>query len=220
MSKMLLRVSLVLMLAIWLGLPAFTCPKCGNMGNAKLSIWVSEVANPCGTWEMKPGQARMTITVLDCKGVLHWACGRFLRPDGNWEPVPNGLYLNLPFECGHLEVEVPPGYYWVVGAYLVVPMPDINDIYFNKTTHVGIVQANCGETACVKLYTPTLRECWYWFKTGLLLERRLDIGKVQKIEKLIEEVMKDVPHLPAERPIEMVFDEFIKAAQQHQKQQK
>ena len=45
------------------------------------------------------------------------AC-RFLNPDGKWEPVPGGEYRSLPFRCGHLEVELPPGCYWVTAGYV------------------------------------------------------------------------------------------------------
>ena len=61
------------------------------MGLSKLNIWVSDVADPCGTW---PGGGYMTI--FDCKGILKWPCGRYLNPDGKWEDVPNGVYKDLP----------------------------------------------------------------------------------------------------------------------------
>jgi hypothetical protein len=180
------------------------------MGIAKLNIWVSDVADPCGTWK-EDGE----MTILDCKGILEWPCGRFLAPHGQWEPVPNGRYHNLPFRCGHLEVEVPPGCYWVVSG-IVKPSPEI--IYFNYTTHVGIAQVGCDETACVKLYNPTTRLCWEWFRVGLRMlavERSpalIDPGKVDELEGFVEELLQDAPRLPIEEVIRGVFEGLIKSA--------
>ncbi len=214
-SKKLLRVSLILMLSIGLTLPAIAESTCGKRGVSKLNIWVSDVADPCGTLK-KDGK----MTILDCKGILHWPCGRFLAPNGKWEPVPNnGEYRHLPFECGHIEVEVPPGCYWVV-AGTVIPRPDIKDIYFNYTTHVGIVQVQCGKAACVKLFNPSKRLCWYWFETGLKMDPviRRDPGKINEVERLVKELLKDVPPpLPAEKHIEGIFGELIKFAERQQK---
>jgi hypothetical protein len=99
-SKKFLRFLLLAVFSVGLTLPTAADP-----GVGKLNIWVSDVANACGTWQ---GQGRMLrITILDCNGVLKWNCGRYLAPNGTWQPVPNGRYLNLPFNCGHMEVEVP-----------------------------------------------------------------------------------------------------------------
>lgn len=132
------------------------------------------------------------MTVLDCKGILEWPCGRYLGPEGNWVPVPNGLYANLPFTCGHLEVEVPPGCYWVIAGY-VSKNPGF--IHLNYTTHVGIVEVGCDQTACVKLYNPTLRLCWNWFLVGLrMLSQRgqLHPEQVAEAEKVVERLLQQV----------------------------
>ncbi len=130
------------------------------MGLGKLNIWLSEVADPCAIFD---GEGEMTI--LDCNGVLRWPCGRFLHPSGDWEMVPNGEYLNLPFRCGHLEVMVPPGCYWVVAGN--VRPKGGGEIHFNETSHVGIVHVGCDQTACVKIFNPSRWLCWHWFKAGL-----------------------------------------------------
>jgi len=179
------------------------------MGVGKLNIWISDVADPCGTWD-GGGQ----VTVFDCKGILQWPCGRFLAPDGRWQPVPNGRYQDLPFRCGHLEVEVPPGCYWVIAGYVSSPG---TYIHLNYTTHVGIVQVNCDETACVKVYNPTTRLCWDWFRVGLrmLTVKRspavLDPKKVAQVEELVEELLRDFPRVPIEETIEKMFAELIKS---------
>ncbi len=37
------------------------------MGVGRLNVWVSDVADACGTWS---GAGRMTI--FDCDGILRW----------------------------------------------------------------------------------------------------------------------------------------------------
>src|SRR4030066_2032834 len=111
-----------------------------SMGIAKINIWLSGVADPCGTLK---GDEK--VTVFDCKGILEWSCGRYML-GGRWVPVPGGKYFNLPAKCGHLEVEVPPGCYWITAGG-VYPSPGL--LHFNYATHVGIVQVGCDETACV-----------------------------------------------------------------------
>jgi hypothetical protein len=178
------------------------------MGVGRLNIWVSDVADPCGTWS---GEG--TVTILDCDGVLRWPCGRFQTRDGQWQRIDT--YANLPFSCGHLEVEVPPGCYWVIAGYV---SPTGNFIHLNYTTHAGIVQVGCDETACVKVYNPTLRLCWDWFRTGLrmlAIERSpapIQPDRVKEIERLVEEVMRDVPRQPIEETVEGIFDELVKSA--------
>ena len=188
------------------------------MGVGRLNIWVSDIADPCGTWHGTGPGALMTI--LDCKGILEWPCGRYLAPDGQWQLVPNGTYANLPFNCGHLEVELPPGCYWAIAGY-VSPNPGF--IHLNYTTHVGIAEVGCDQTACVKLYNPTIRLCWDWFFVGL---RMLTIGrsqppfdpkKVAEIEKLVDNLMTSVPRLPVENVIEKHFDALIESAKKQHK---
>lgn len=158
-----------------------------NMGVSRINIWISDVADPCGTWK---GDA--TVSVLDCKGILTWPCGRYLSGN-NWVAVPNGVYRNLPSTCGHLEVEVPPGCYWVTAGYVT---PGSGYIHLNYTTHVGIVEACCDETACVKLFNPTVRLCWNWFLVGLrtlAANKAIEGGKAAELEKMGEALMKTVP---------------------------
>lgn len=179
------------------------------MGIGNINIWVSDIANACGTW-----RGDGFITVFDCKGILKWQCGRFLSPDGKWVNVPNGEYKNLPFRCGHLQVEVPPGCYWVIAGNV----SEVGHIHLNYTTHVGIVQVGCDQTACVKLYNPTLRLCWDWLWIGLTAQAKLlklDQAKLDKAEVLMRELIpeslgKGRERLPIEGAIEELFEEFKK----------
>jgi len=172
------------------------------MGLAKLNIWVSDAGDPCGTWK-GPGN----MTVLDCQGVLEWPCGRYLNPDGKWQAVPGGKYQNLPFKCGHLEVELPPGCYWVIAGYV---SPGSGFIHLNYTTHAGIVEVGCDQDACVKIFNPTLRLCWNWFNAGLRVlaankQAGIDPKRVDQIQREVEALLKETPRLPIEQVID---DEF------------
>jgi hypothetical protein len=183
------------------------------MSIATINIFVSDVAEPCGTWN---GTGR--ATVFDCNGILTWPCGRF-RPAGAtaWQPVPNGSYRNLPFRCGHLEVEVPPGCYWVIAGSVT---PGSGYIHLNYTTHVGIVQVCCGQDACVKLYNPTIRLCWNWFLAGLQIlaarggDPAINPDAVRRLEEMVEqEILKNAPMRSIEKEIGGLFQELARLAE-------
>lgn len=108
------------------------------MGMGKLNVWVSAMDNPCGiddrTWY---------VTIYDCDGkVLQW-CGR--------------RYVVLPAKCGHLEVEVPPGCYYIKAVWSFRLLGGI--YYVNHFTDAAIVQVGCEQTACVKLFNPSIHRC-------------------------------------------------------------
>ena len=189
------------------------------MGLSYLNIWVSDVGDPCGTYKGgKTGGGAGGITVFDCKGVLTWPCGRYLA-DGKWVTVPNGQYKNLPYTCGHLEVELPPGCYWV---YSGLTTPTGDHIHLNYATHVGIVEVGCGEHACVKIFNPSVTLCWDWFRVGLQVLAAqpgggIDIKRVAELEKNVDELLKNVPRLPIEAVIEAEFRDLARAAQSQYK---
>lgn len=173
------------------------------MGVGRLNVWVSDVADPCGTW---PEGGAMTI--LDCKGILVWPCGRFRTEGTDWKKVPNGRYHNLPFRCGHLEAELPPGCYWVVVGAVY---PKKGYIHFNKTTHVGIAQVGCDQSACVKLYNPSLWLCWKWFRTGLhaLAEAGDDLVDPEEIRRLENRVERRILRKIPPDPKDEIFEEIL-----------
>jgi len=118
------------------------------MGMAKLNIFVSGMDDPCGfdgrTWY---------VTIYDCDGnVLEW-CGR--------------RYVVLRAECGHLEVEVPPGCYYInaVWGFSVVTPGLVYRV--NHFTDAAIVAARCEETTCVKLFNPSAHRCGYIYVRAL-----------------------------------------------------
>jgi hypothetical protein len=184
------------------------------MGIAKINIWVSDVGDPCGTF--KGGSECGGMHIFDCKGILEWPCGRYLAPDGTWQPVPGGKYESLPFQCGHLEVEVPPGCYWILAGYET----KASYIYhLNYTTHVGIVQVGCNETACVKLFNPSIRLCWNWAWFGfrmLSLPRSqpvLRYDKVEQLGRLAKELLQPLSVSPIDEAVEKTLENIFEAAQ-------
>jgi hypothetical protein len=186
------------------------------MGLSYLDVWLSDIDDPCGTFpgETTPGQGG--ITVFDCKGILEWPCGRYLENDGTWVRVPHGKYKNLPIHCGHLEVELPPGCYWVFSGLATTFQPPV--VHLNYATHVGIVEVGCGEHACVKLFNPSVLLCWDWFRVGLQVlsankKTGIDPKKVAEIEKMVEALLKDVPRPPILAVIEAEFQDLVRSAQ-------
>ncbi len=108
------------------------------MGMAKLNVWISGIDDPCSidsrTWY---------VTIYNCDGsVLQWC---------------NKRYVVLPAKCGHLEVEVPPGCYYIKAVWSFSFFGGI--YYVNHFTDAGIVQACCGQTTCVTLFNPSLHRC-------------------------------------------------------------
>lgn len=108
------------------------------MSMAKLSIWVSGIDDPCGvdnrTWY---------VTIYDCDGnVLEW-CGK--------------KYVVLPAPCGHLDVAVPPGCYYIKAVWSFVVLGGIYHV--NHFTDAAIVTACCDQTVCVKLFNPSVHRC-------------------------------------------------------------
>lgn len=126
------------------------------MGMAKLNIFVSELDDPCGisdrTWY---------ITIYDCDGkVLEW-CGE--------------RYAVMRAPCGHLEVKVPPGCYYIKGVWSYWRVP--GGYRANHFTDAAIVQACCEQTTCVKLFNPSVHRC------GLILLMALEDLILQKVIK-------------------------------------
>lgn len=111
------------------------------MGLAKLNIWVSDTDDPC-----KVSNRTWYITIFDCDGnVLQW-CDK--------------KYVVMPAKCGYLEVEVPPGCYYIKAVWSFWLSPGAGIIYrVNHFTDAAIVQACCDQTACVKLFNPSIHRC-------------------------------------------------------------
>ena len=115
------------------------------MGLSKLNVWVSDTDDPCSvsdrTWY---------VTIFDCDGnVLQWG-GK------------NYVVMQAPF--GHLEVDVPPGCYYIkaVWSFWLLQGPRIA-YRVNHFTDAAIVQVCCDQHVCVKLFNPSIHRCGHIF---------------------------------------------------------
>jgi hypothetical protein len=139
------------------------------MSAAKLNVYISELGQPCTI-----SNRRWVVAVLRCDGqLLNWSKGRFRQQGGDdWTniphhvpphsadtpPLPAGWYYdNVPAGDGHVEIEVPPGCYVLVGSMHTWYAHGI--LFGNWYTEHAIVQASCGQDVCVTLYAPTKAKC-------------------------------------------------------------
>ena len=145
------------------------------MGMARLNVWISAMDDPCGidnrTWY---------VTIYDCDGnVLEW-CGR--------------KYVVLPAKCGHLEVEVPPGCYYLKAVWSFRFLGGI--FYVNHFTDAAIVQAVCDQTACVKLFNPSIHRCGIILLRAvrdLVQQKGVKPELARQLEATLNAVLANVP---------------------------
>ncbi|RMF89966.1 MAG: hypothetical protein D6733_05110 [Methanobacteriota archaeon] len=145
------------------------------MGMAKLNVWVSGLDDPC-----KVDNRTWYVTIYDCDGnVLEW-CGK--------------KYVVLPAKCGHLEVEVPPGCYYIKAVW---GYKFVGGVYYvNHFTDAAIVQARCDETVCVKLYAPTAHRCGLIYLHAvrdLARQKAIPPAVAKKVEGAIGELLEHIP---------------------------
>jgi hypothetical protein len=122
------------------------------MSTGNLNIWVlKSEGNRCLIEDKIPHY----VYIVDCEGnPLVW-CGK--------------TYVALEMKCGHLELTVPPGCYFV-GA-VRNPFSAVDPKYRpfgNHLSHLSMVRINCGDHACVTLFDPTFHHCGTWFETALV----------------------------------------------------
>ncbi|MCX6156250.1 MAG: hypothetical protein NT007_19030 [Candidatus Kapabacteria bacterium] len=142
---------------------------------AKLNVWISGMDDPCSvdsrTWY---------VTIFDCDGhVLEWCKKR---------------YIVMPAKCGHLEVEVPPGCYYIKAVWSYRPI--VGGYRCNHFTDAAIVQACCDQTACVKLFNPTIHRCGTIFVkaiTDMIRDKTIKPEIVKQIETAIAAGLANVP---------------------------
>lgn len=160
------------------------------MGMAKINVWVSDLDDPCSvssrTWY---------VTIYDCDGnVLEW-CGR--------------RYVVMPARCGHLEVEVPPGCYYIKAVWGFTPVSPVR-FWVNHFTDAAIVQARCDESVCVTLFTPSAHRCGYIYLRAirdLAKQKAIEPAAAKEAEAAINAVLKRLP-APAKK-FEIEQDEEI-----------
>ncbi|MGH4025324.1 MAG: hypothetical protein ACRDRV_12185 [Pseudonocardiaceae bacterium] len=152
------------------------------MSTATLNVWITAFGDPC---HIVREQASETwyVHVLDCAGQpLEW-CGR--------------RYLNIVASCGQAEFQLPPGCYAVLASHTFVQNPVAG--FGNRLTHVGVVRVNCGDHACVTLFSPSAWFCGTWFAKalqGYAQAGALNPAVVQQAVPAIEAVLHELPTDP------------------------
>ncbi|HMB92221.1 MAG TPA: hypothetical protein VKP65_15320 [Rhodothermales bacterium] len=142
------------------------------MGMSKLNIYVSGIDDPC-----KIDQRTWYVTIFNCDGSVLEHCGR--------------RYVVLPARCGHLEVEVPPGCYYVkaVWSFRIVT-PGL--VYrANHFTDAGIVTVCCDDHVCLKLFNPSVHRCGFIYVRALQdLARQgvIEGGLAKRVEAVVDQV--------------------------------
>lgn len=141
------------------------------MSTAILNVWISNLGDPC-TVANDSGSGipyHWSVAVLDCCGrVVNWSEGRYrFRKDDPWIPIPEHTpaggsakgwwYEMIPAKDGHVEIELPPGCYTVVGSMHTWFVGGV--LYGNWATDRAIVVAPCGADVCVRLYASSFQPC-------------------------------------------------------------
>ena len=140
------------------------------MSTARLNVFITELGEPCTI-----SNGRWVVAVSHCNGtLLNWSEGRYRQHSGDaWTniaqhipphsadtpPLPRGWYYdNVPAPNGHVEMEVPPGSYVVIGSLHTWFSHGV--LYGNWYTDHAIVQASGGQDVCVTLYAPSVMSCF------------------------------------------------------------
>lgn len=162
------------------------------MGMAKLNIYVSGLDDPC-----KVDQRTWFVTIFNCDGSVLEHCGR--------------RFVVIPARCGHLEVKVPPGCYYIKAVWnfrVITP----NLVYrANHFTDAAIVTACCEQTVCVKLFNPSVHRCGYIYVRALRdLARQgvIDAQLPERAARVVNEVAEQDEGRPVNR-FEVLIEEEI-----------
>ncbi len=171
------------------------------MGLAKLDIWVSAMEDPCGVDD----ENNWYVLIYDCDGrILNWC---------------DQKYYLLPAKCGHLEVGVPPGVYYIRAVWSY-SQTGPHEYYCNHFTDAAIVQASEKEMVSVKLFNPSLHRCGYIYASAIRLfmkRKKLPPDFHKEFEEFMNRILKEVP-VPKKRfELEHIdnIEEMIAAQEKH-----
>ena len=146
------------------------------MGFSRLNIFVSGLDDPC-----RVSNRTWYVTIYNCDGsVLEWC---------------NQRYAVLKAPCGHIQVRVPPGCYYIkaVWSYTVVT-PGL--VYrANHFTDAAIVTACCEQTSCVKLFNPRAHRCGFIYVRALqdmVQQKALEPAQAERAIAAVEETAKAI----------------------------
>lgn len=141
------------------------------MSTSILNVWITNLGDPCSIAnDVGAGiPYHWSVAVAHCNGkVLNWSEGRYrFHKDDPWTPIPKhtppGLqeagwwYEMVPTRDGHVELEVPPGCYTVVGSMHTWFVNGL--LRGNWATDRAVVMACCGEDVCATLYASSMQPC-------------------------------------------------------------
>lgn len=146
------------------------------MALAKIDIWVSEMEDPCGVDD----EHNWYVIIYDCDGrILKW-CGK--------------RYFLMPAKCGHLEVDLPPGVYYIRAVWGYSHTGPLYHV--NHYTDAAIVQASEREAVSVKLFNPSLHRCGYIFLSAvkvLMKHKMFPPDLVKGLEEMMNKILAEVP---------------------------
>ena len=143
------------------------------MGFGKLNVWLTETDNPC-----KINDKTFYVSVFTCDGeILKWA---------------GKEYKLLEALNGHLEVDLPPGCYYLRAASIHCE---------NAYSDTAVVRVSCGETACVTLMLPSLKRCLETLIAALRLPRARELIPRQILRPAQDALTRMVEPLPT--PVHM-----------------
>jgi len=126
------------------------------MSTGNLNVWITGFGDPCHIEDKET----WFVHFLDCEGrVVEWC---------------NRRYSFIPAKCGHAQIEIPPGCYAVFAGHS--PQGQGVPPFGNRLTHVQVVRINCGDHACVTLFSPSLWFCGTWFAHAVLTQ----LGALEK----------------------------------------
>lgn len=118
------------------------------MSTARLNVWITRFADACHIHD-DPNEI-FYVHIVDCAGNPLVYCKK--------------PYTFLKAECGHLEIDIPPGCYSVFAGHTPrTPTDKRYQPFGNQLTHVQVVRANCGDHVCVTLFAPGMHWCGTWF---------------------------------------------------------
>ena len=142
---------------------------------SKLNVFISAMDDPCGI-----SQRTWYVTIYDCDGNVLQHCGK--------------KYVVLPARCGHLEVEVPPGCYYIkaVWNYHIVK-PGVYRV--NHFTDAAIVTIGCGQHHCVKLFNPNVHRCGTIYALALrdlVRQKAINRRVIDQLEEINRPILEQV----------------------------
>lgn len=156
------------------------------MGMSKLNVYVSGIDDPC-----KIDPRTWYVTIFNCDGSVLEFCGK--------------RYVVLPAPCGHLEVDVPPGCYYIKAVWSFVVVTPRLVYRANHFTDAAIVQACCEHTTCVRLFNPSVHRCGFIYVRALhdlANQKAIEAPLADRVGRLVKQARNQDQKTAKEQGIE------------------